>query len=147
MTGPDRIVIAVDDSPAALAAARLGVEFAGKTGACVRFVHVIGDGALVRGLGSLDRAERLEQRRTLAAQSLLDHVRSHAHHAGVVADTVSVEGDPAARILTAARDWQADLIVIGRSDVPGTGRPYVGSVTRNVLEFSDCPVLVVPRPE
>jgi nucleotide-binding universal stress UspA family protein len=113
----------------------------------MRFVHVIGDGALVRALSSLDRAERLEERRSLAALALLDHVRSHALDAGVDADTVSFEGEPAACVLATARDWRADLIVLGRSDVPGMGRPYVGSVTRNVLEFSECPVLVVPRPE
>ena len=57
-----------------------------------------------------------------------------------------LEGDPAALLLTEATNWGADLVVIGRSDVRGTGRPYVGTVTRKVLELVDTPVLVVPRP-
>ena len=51
------------------------------------------------------------------------------------------------RILLAleqSRTWPADLIVLGRSDRPGPGEPYVGAETRRVLEFADRPVLVVP---
>ena len=43
------------------------------------------------------------------------------------------------------REWAADLLVVGHSDVGHLGRAYVGDVTRGVLEFSDTPVLVVPR--
>ena len=57
-----------------------------------------------------------------------------------------LEGDPAALLLTEVSNWGAGLLVIGRSDVRGTGRPYVGAVTRKVLELVATPVLVVPRP-
>lgn len=57
-----------------------------------------------------------------------------------------LKGDAAALLLTEASNWGADLLVIGRSGVRGAGRPYVGSVTRKVLELVDSPVLVVPRP-
>ena len=44
-------------------------------------------------------------------------------------------------------DWGAALLVIGRSDVRGAGRPYVGTVTRNVLELVDISRPGRPAPE
>lgn len=146
MTSPvQRILVAVDDSPTALAAARIAVDMAARSGGCIRFVNVVVDGDLVRALTTMQRDGDLEERRTTAAASLLRHVCAQAESAGVRADAVSLEGEPAPHLLAQARQWGADLIVVGRSDAR-PGRPYVGTVARHVLEFSDLPVLVVPRP-
>jgi nucleotide-binding universal stress UspA family protein len=143
----DRILVAVDDSPAALAAVHVAVALAAGTGACLRFVNVLGDGDLVRALTTLERDGELEARRRRAAASLLRHVDAEADRAGVESQTVGLEGEPAALLLAQARDWAADLIVMGRSDARRPGHAYVGTVTRHVLEFSERPVLVVPRIE
>lgn len=142
-----RILVAVEDSQAALAAARVAVDLAAQTGASLRFVEVLGDGELVRALSAVERRNRLDERRARAATSFLQRVVAEAHRAGVDADSVNLEGEAAMLVLAQARAWDADLIVIGRSAVRATGRPYVGTVTRHVLEFSETPVLVVPRPE
>lgn len=140
-----RILVAVDDSPAALAAARVAVALAARSGARLRFVHVLGDGELVRALATPgERGLQVDQRRSTASQALLRHVAAEAARAGVAAETVGLEGHPAALLLTDAREWAADLVVLGRSDEHGPGRAYVGTVTRHVLEFADTPVLVVP---
>ena len=148
MTAPmlHRVLVAVDDSPAALAAARIAVDIAARTGAHLRLVHITSDGEIVRALASMGRDSELATRRNIAAESLLQHVAAEAERAGVRAEVTHLEGDPAALLLTEATNWGADLVVIGRSDVRGTGRPYVGTVTRKVLELIDTPVLVVPRP-
>ncbi len=148
MTSPafTRILVAVDDSPAALAAMHAAVDLAHANRARIRFVHVMGDGELVRGLSRIGHDNRLGAKRDQAAASLLRHVGAEAARAGVPAETASVAGEPAGLILAAARDWDAQMVVMGRSDLRGPGRAYVGSVTRAVLEFSDVPVLVVPRP-
>jgi nucleotide-binding universal stress UspA family protein len=139
----DRILVAVDDSPAALAAVHEAVALAALSGGVLRFVHVIGDGELVRGLARLGRGEQLDLTRTGASTSLLRHVEAEARRAGVTAETVSLAGETAGLLLGQAQAWEADLVVMGRSDVRGAGRPYVGAVTREVLEFSEVPVLVV----
>lgn len=143
---PRRMLVAVDDSPAALAAVRVAVELATYTGGCIRFVHVTVDGELVRALRAAHRDDRLAERRARGASLLLDHVEAEAERAGVPAETRNLDGDPAHVLLAEARDWQADLLVVGRSDVAGAGRAYVGAVTRQLLEFSQNPVLVVPQP-
>lgn len=143
---PTKVLVAVDDSPAALAAVRLAVDVARHTGACIRFVHVTADGELLSALRALHHGDGLVERRVRGAGLLLRHVEAEAERAGVVSDTRNLEGDPAHVLLAEARDWQADLLVVGRSDVAGAGRAYVGAVTRQLLEFSEHPVLVVPQP-
>ena len=143
-----RMIVAVDDSPAAMAAVGVAIALAAQTGAQVRFVHVIGDGDLVRALSAGVPETQLQERRARSAEALLHHVLHQARDEGVEADAFTRAGEePAAVILGEVSSWGADLVVLGRSDVRGTGRPYVGVVTRHVLEFCEKPALVVPRPE
>jgi nucleotide-binding universal stress UspA family protein len=141
-----RILVAVDDSPAALAAASAAVDLAGRLGASVRFLHVLGDGELVRALTTIEHGERLRERRSRATASLLEHLVTQARHADVPADSLGLDGDPGEVILAQSQQWPADLVVLGRSGPRGAGRPYVGAASRHVLELSDVPVLVVPAP-
>jgi nucleotide-binding universal stress UspA family protein len=149
-----RILVAVDDSPAALAAARLAVDLAHDAGAALRVITVVADHATTErlradlGAGAGDgHPDRLSPRRTAAADAVLRYVASLAAQASVPVAGIQLDGEPAARILEQARDWPADLVVLGRSDLPGTGRPYIGGHTRRVLEFAEQPVLVVPHRE
>jgi nucleotide-binding universal stress UspA family protein len=58
--------------------------------------------------------------------------------------TVQEEGDVAPRILDQARDWPADVVVLGRTTRRGAGDPFIGIEAQRILEFCDRPVLVVP---
>lgn len=143
----DRILLAVDDSPPALAAARLAVRLAATCGAALRAVTVVADGALdeqlAAGRGDAGRLP-VTARRAHTAHSVLRHVTGLAVAAGVSCEGVALDGEVAPCILDQARAWPADLIVVGRSDRSGAGQPYIGSQTRHVLEFAEQPVLVVP---
>jgi nucleotide-binding universal stress UspA family protein len=119
-----RILVAVDDSAAGLAATRVAVGLAAQLGASLRLVHVIADSP--------------------PATALFRHVEALARAAGVEAEHVELYGDPARLILEQARTWPAELIVIGRGLEREVGGPYVGREARMVLEFADQPVLVVP---
>jgi nucleotide-binding universal stress UspA family protein len=126
-----RILLAADDSPAALRASRLCVELAGRCGATVRTVVV-------------QTGDQTDSTSEQKSGPVLRYVRQLADEAGVPFEAVVVSGAVAPCILEQSQAWDADLIVIGRSDVSGTGRPYVGHHTRHVLEFADRPVVVVP---
>jgi nucleotide-binding universal stress UspA family protein len=80
--------------------------------------------------------------------AILRHVEALAMTAGVTAtvSTVPDGGRAFEALLDVAHEWQADLIVMGRSDKRRPGGPYVGSQTEHLLEFTDIPVLVVPGP-
>lgn len=123
----DRIMVAVDDSAPALAAAEFAIEFvAGQPAE----LHVV----TVREPGR-------------DADSLMRHVESVAADAGVdVTSTICEDGQPFDALLDVAARLDVDLIVMGRSDMRRPGARYVGSQTEHLLEFTDVPVLVVPTP-
>ena len=52
-------------------------------------------------------------------------------------------GEPAAEIMSAADEENADLIIVASRGL--TGRPHAfGSVTERVARLSNCPVLIIP---
>ena len=138
------ILLAVDDSPAGLAAARVAVEAAAAWTGELRAVHVLVDGAVQRALESRGGAAAVRGRRDLGAHAVLQHVTDLAERAGVAVETLAREGQPARRILEQAGDWPADLIVLGGAGRGRVGQPYVGAQVQHVLEFAQVPVLVVP---
>lgn len=137
------ILLAVDDSPDALAGTRLAVALAVDLHAMVRAVHVNADGALDAALEEATGRPN-GQRRAQAVAALLARVAFLAAAAGVHSETTLLTGEVGAALVDAAREWGADLIVIGKSARRIPGEPYVGATTRHVLEFADQPVLVVP---
>lgn len=139
----DRILVAVDDSAAGLASARLAVRLATQLGASLRLVHVVGDSGVASAL-KRSGEPALSERRDAAAEGLIRHVEGLARAAGLEAEAIELYGDPAQLILEQARRWPAELIVIGRGAERGLGGPYVGRETRIVLELAEQPVLVMP---
>ena len=122
-----RIIVAVDDSAAGLAAASAAVEFAGDQAAALCFVTVREPG--------------------IDPTPIFDHADKLARRAGFEARSIVLEhGPPFEAVLSEAHRQQADLIVMGRSDKQRPGAPHVGSQTGHVLEFTDIPVLVIPTP-
>lgn len=75
----------------------------------------------------------------LAARARLDRPGRPATHAVRV-------GDPAAEIVAAAREWPADVVVVGATGRSGVERLLVGSVARTVLHDVHCSVLTVRAP-
>jgi len=142
----ERILLAVEDSPAGLAAARAAVYVAASWSAQLRAVHVLVDGVLEGALEQRPGAVEVRGRRDAGAVAVLRHVAGLAERAGVTAETLALSGSPASCILEQARTWPADLVVIGRVGGGRLGQPYVGSEVRHVLEFATVPVLVVPPP-
>ena len=52
------------------------------------------------------------------------------------------EGFPEAELVAAARDWHADLLVIGTHGRTGLAHMFKGSVAESVLHHAPCPVLI-----
>jgi nucleotide-binding universal stress UspA family protein len=62
--------------------------------------------------------------------------------AGHAAEADRREGDAATELLAAAKEWKADLIVMGTHGRTGLARLVLGSVARNVLHHAPCSVLI-----
>lgn len=139
----ERILVAVDDSPPALRAARVAIALAAALGGRLLLVHVVADSDVASTLEE-SVGPGVAERRNGAAAALFRHVQRLARDAGVESETVELHGEPAHQILRQARTWPAELVVLGRGLERGVGGPYVGRVARIVLEYAEQPVLVVP---
>jgi nucleotide-binding universal stress UspA family protein/uncharacterized membrane protein YfcA len=84
-----------------------------------------------------DETQRAEGR------GAVDRVRTALVKEGVEAEGALLEGDPVSGIIAAAREREADLIVVGSHGRTGLGRLLLGSVSEGVIGQADCPVLVV----
>jgi hypothetical protein len=134
---------------------RLGSAATGDENRASRVVQQL----LARGTSSSPVKPPWPREPTTASSASFDAVtsagrrRRAAPHGGHRHSGVGTGGDHPARWGTSgagtgkARVWGADLIVLGRSNLPGPGQPYVGSHTRQVLEFAERPVPVVPAPD
>jgi nucleotide-binding universal stress UspA family protein len=134
----ERIVLAidaVDDAHGALAAA---VDLASKSGGEIVVVHVHDLGLTSRETVDLETHDEAG----LLVEAVVDVVRKHGVRArGELRAARSVE--VAREILAAARDLQADSIVLGSRGLGGFAGLLMGSVAYRVIQHADCPVVVV----
>jgi len=98
-------------------------------------------------------SEQVVARRTLvASRAATRHEHEHLAtrsvqllaRAGLRSEAEVRLGIPAAEIVSAAREWPADVVVIGSRGRTGIERLLLGSVARGVLQSAPCSVLVVP---
>jgi nucleotide-binding universal stress UspA family protein len=139
-----RILIAVDDSPISVRAAELGSELARSLGGEVALIHVNDNARDFVGDTGIPRGELIE-RAAEEARKLLAGFRVR-----LALDPSTLEfvesGPPSTTIARAAKDWSADLIIIGSHGRSGIRRALLGSVAEGVMRNAPCPVLVVRAP-
>jgi nucleotide-binding universal stress UspA family protein len=87
--------------------------------------------------------------RDAAADALLEHdaiaaeAAATLRAAGFVSNSEVRSGSPAQEIVAFAREWEADLVILGSRGRTGVARLLLGSVARNVLHHASSSVLVV----
>lgn len=86
--------------------------------------------------------EEFSQKCMNMVQSCTDKAKA----AGVNAECCQIPGSPGRTVCEVARNWQADLIVIGRrGHLSKVEEVLLGSVSNYVLHHAPCDILVVPR--
>jgi nucleotide-binding universal stress UspA family protein len=86
-----------------------------------------------------------------AADVLLEHDTIAAEAAATLGDAgfdahpEVRSGSPAPTIVAFAKEWDADLVIMGSHGRTGVARLLLGSVARSVLHHAGCSVLVVRR--
>jgi nucleotide-binding universal stress UspA family protein len=93
--------------------------------------------------GSPDAERRFLQPLRDKAEALVAPARAELERAGVRVIVAVEFGDPADTIVARAKDWDADLIVMGSDRRGAIGSRLPGSVARRVLHLSELPVLLV----
>jgi nucleotide-binding universal stress UspA family protein len=137
--GFQRVLIAVDDTLVSTRAARVGIELAISLRAEVGFVFVRDtDAEHASDVPSDDLMGEAKQE----GKELLSEFQQHLPWNLLAAEFIRV-GKPGDEIVKAAKEWPADIIVIGSHGRSGITRALVGSVAEAVMRHAPCPVLVI----
>jgi nucleotide-binding universal stress UspA family protein len=135
-----RILIALDDSAIATHAVEVGTELAMALKAQAAFVYVIDPARAFQPDSGIPAAEWLATLKR-EGESLLATAAQRT--AEPPAWRFLREGKPADQILAAAREWEADVIVIGTHGRSGISRLVLGSTAESVVRHAPCPVLII----
>ena len=142
----EKILVPVDGSDPAAGGLAEAIKIAKSFGGRIRLVHVVNEFIIdaTYGPGAYTN-DILKSLRDIGAGILKD-AEALVRKAGVAAESVLLEsiGGPAAEpIAEQARQWPADLIVMGTHGRRGFARLALGSDAEEVVRIMPVPVLLV----
>jgi len=138
-----RILIAVDSSTYSMRAARAGLTPAHNLKAIAGIICVVDRSKEVVNADLGITPEESKAVLLKEAENTIDqYIKMYDGIEKVFQFTP--EGAPEEEILHLAREWQADLIVMGTHGRSGLGRMLTGSVAEYVIRHAEIPVLVIP---
>lgn len=143
MTTAKKILCPTDFSECSRAALRDAARLASLAGGKLRVMHVYQNPAYVMPVGAYlePSASALAQLRDDLVREL-DKMTEPLAAEGIDVETRLVEGVPYQAVIDEAKEWGADLIVMGTHGRSGFERAFLGSVAERVVRLAHCPVLV-----
>ena len=148
LSGP--ILLAVDGSKQARAAAEAAAEISASTGSGLHVVFVMPTAEHLYGHHYYTREIQesiREQAEDDVRKFLEEQVGWLGDHGGKVEDTHMAVGRPDAEIVKLAEELRAGLTVVGSRGLGGVRRALVGSVSDSVVRHAHGPVLVARSEE
>jgi nucleotide-binding universal stress UspA family protein len=147
-----KVLIAIDYNPASEEVANAALELIRSMDAEISLIHVLTEVSYYgthyptflgyegdMGMGSnFNMAMEIRK----VAEEFLEKAAEHLNHQKV--STHLAEGDTANAILDYAREWNADLLVIGTHSHSTWEKILMGTVAEKILEKTKIPVYVVP---
>jgi len=139
------VLVPLDLGPSSDRVAGYAAELARSLGAKVTALLVVEEGETLRGLNlpTVSYDDLLPDLESQARSKLETYARAQLRGVKDVALQVS-HGEAWEKILEAARDSSADLIVMGTHGRKGLERAIFGSTAERVLRRSPVPVVAVP---
>jgi nucleotide-binding universal stress UspA family protein len=137
-----RILVAVDGTPVAREAARVGLELAGRVGARVTLVHVLPASVAEGETADFAAFERACED---YASGLLAEVHPGDGRSGPATEQAVLHGEPAEAISKAAEAEDVDLVIVGTRARGALARTLLGSVADALLRQCPKPLMVVPE--
>ena len=140
-----RILVPVDGSETSDKALQEALKLVAGQPAQLLLLHVVEDMQFLDAEGYVNYAELRELTLNMGKR-MLDKAAEIATQAGITADSKLVEaaGERIANVITAeAKDWPADLVVIGTHGRSGFSHLLFGSVAEGVVRGASVPVLLV----
>jgi len=153
-----KILIGIGESKFADNATKYGFDLARKLKTEVGLIHII-EPTVVAPLATTDTSMGLPFDSTMdVVMPELMHIEDEQskqmiasamqkYGDGIQTTVFSEYGDTAMGILNCAKEFGAEMIVIGTHSRTGIDRFLMGSVAEHVVRYSEIPVLVVPMVE
>ncbi len=133
-----RILIACDGSESARKAFDLAVDLAQKFGSEIKVIAV----ARPPEFGDEVETEAILENSRRHYHQVLKPVKDRLAASGLPHSVEVLMGHPAERIVMAAEQWGATLIVLGHRGRGLMGRWLLGSVAKQVMHHAPCAVLI-----
>jgi nucleotide-binding universal stress UspA family protein len=161
-----KVLVAIDDSPlcASVFAAALGLAQSNQAAMLLLYCLTAPEIASEPGIsGTIDvgfpmglvsndyqayeTQQILLEKQIEEAQTALKQYSAQAMSQGVAAESKYEIGEAGHLLCEVAKDWGADLIVVGRRGLTGLTEALVGSVSNYVVHHAPCSVLVIQEVE
>jgi nucleotide-binding universal stress UspA family protein len=144
-----KILLAIDDSKFSQAATEALVSQAKPKETEVKVLHVIEPIPLYPegqawGYGEITTPASQEERKD--AEELVARYGQRLRDAGFSVTTAIEQGSPKLVIIDFAREWKADLVILGSHGRKGVDRFLMGSVSEAVARHAPCSVQIVRLP-
>ncbi len=137
-----KILVAIDGSEIASRAVAVAADLGATLGGQIALVSVVdprGAAALGTGVPAGEILQTLREE----AESLLTNAAKDSS-ACPPTHRFLREGSPGTEICASAREWGADMVVLGTHGRGGLTRLLMGSTAEAVVRHAPCPVLVIP---
>jgi len=140
-----RILVPVDGSETSRTALQEAIKLAQQFKARLKLVHVVETARVFDAEGMVDYPA-LRDIATRGGEQILARAKEMAGQVGVEAETALLEagGDRNENVIVSdAKQWLAELIVIGTHGRSGISRLLFGSVAEGVVRGATMPVLLI----
>jgi nucleotide-binding universal stress UspA family protein len=148
------ILVAFDKCPEGKYVFEVSLNLAKVSNASLMLLHILSKDSkdshvhsAVSSVGSTSESvDTSRQKWKQFGQDSLDFLKSHVQQAqaeGVKAEFMQMDGHPGKTICAFAKEWGADLIVVGRRGYSAAEEMFLGSVSSYVIHQSHCSVHVV----
>ena len=138
-----KILIATDGSENGRQAISAGMEIARLSQGKAYALYVIDNTDLLQGKEGQKWKMLMEEQFKSFGLELTATVEEAAKTAGIEVEFITLEGNPAEKILNFAEKQDIDMIVVGSLGKTVTERFLLGSVSERVVRNAKVPVLVV----
>lgn len=157
-----RILVAIEESPLDPSVFRAALELAHSNKAVLRLLHCISNEIVTQPRSSTSfetnfspsllmdnyqTQEMIIDHQIEEAQSILQRYSQEAISHGVPTESDYLVGEVGYQLCEAAKDWAADLIVVGRQGRSKWAEALLGSVSNYVVHHAPCSVLVIQEVE
>ena len=158
----NKILVAINHSPLSAHAFKAALELAQSNQAALKLMHCIATEMIAeptvpmsydpglqptQAMGDYQTQQLLIEQQIEAAQTLLARYRQQALNEAVIIEADYDVGEAGYLLCQVAKDWQADLIVVGRRGRSGLAEAFLGSVSNYVVHHAPCSVLVIQEVE